>query len=101
LPHFRIGVVPEAAQVARDLHGTSVRREQLERDGSLLRTEARRLGEAEQLLQFHGGEDRAVVAIVELRVASRGEGNGQWREPVEVAIAARERDAALRERINP
>ena len=34
--------------------------------GVWLRADARRLSEAEELLQFHGGEDAAVVAIVEL-----------------------------------
>src|SRR5207302_7112364 len=68
--HFLVRAVPEAAEVARDLDRASVGREQLEGDRHLARPDARRFGEAEQLLQLDGGEDAAVVAVLETRASS-------------------------------
>ena len=65
LPHLRIRPLPEAPQVARRLHGASVRREQQQKHRLPARADARRLGQPEQLLQFDRRRDGAVVAIVE------------------------------------
>src|SRR6202007_904742 len=85
--------VPEAAQIARDLHGAAGGREQLERQRRAVY--ARRVGEGEELLAVAGGDDGAVVAVVELRVAAGGErelrGAGQH-----LALALRRGDAADR-----
>src|SRR3954447_6080771 len=50
LAHLLVRAVPEAAEVLRDLDGTSAGREQRERDWRAMRSDARRLGEAEELL---------------------------------------------------
>src|SRR3954451_6478505 len=91
LPHLLIRAVPEAAEVARDLHRPPRRREQLERDGGAV--DARRVGEAEELLQLDGGDDRAVVAVVELRAAA-GRKVERCRAGDGLALPLRRRDAA-------
>src|SRR3954471_18937228 len=83
LAHLLVRAVPEAAQVLCDLDGTSARREQRERDRRAMRSDARRLGEAEELLKFGRGDDGAVVAIVEFRTATARERNRERRELVE------------------
>ena len=60
LPHLRVGAIPEAAQIARDLHRPAVRREQREQHRLAARADARRLREAEQLLQLHRRRHRPV-----------------------------------------
>ena len=47
-PHLRIGPLPEAPQIARGVHRTSVRREQQEQHRLLMTADARCLGEPEQ-----------------------------------------------------
>ena len=69
LSHLRIGALPEAAQVTRHLDRPAVRREQREDHGLAARPDRRRFGEAEELLQFHRGGDRA-VAVVDKRNGS-------------------------------
>src|SRR4051812_33508873 len=83
LAHLLVRAVPEAAQILRDLDGTSARRQQSERDRRWVRANARRLDEDVQLLQFGGCDDGAVVAIVEFRAASARERNRQGRELVQ------------------
>src|ERR1051326_7713590 len=99
LPHFLVRAVPEAREIARDLHRPSVRREQLERDRHLARTDARRGDEAEELLEFDGGEDAAVVAILESRSASARQRDRERREAIEILLRSRERDATPQHRI--
>ena len=65
LPHLRIRAIPEAAQIARELDRPAVRREQREDDGFALTADARRLGQAEQLLQLHRRRHAAVVVVLE------------------------------------
>src|SRR6185295_14022135 len=79
---------------------TSIRREELERDGRLSRTDARRFGESEKLLQFDGGDDAAVVAVVEACGASARQRDRERREAVDVFLAAGECDAALKQGID-
>ena len=69
LAHLRVGGRPEAAQVLRGLHGTAVRCEQLEDDGSALGTDTRCVCETEQLLELDGRADRPAGAIDERRGA--------------------------------
>src|SRR5437660_785355 len=65
LAHFWIGAIPEAAQIARDLHRTSVRREQRQDDGLAARTDTRRFREAEELLQLHRRRNGPVGVVLE------------------------------------
>jgi len=67
LPHLLVRAVPEAAEVARDLHRAAGRESSSKVTGGTV--DARRVGQAEQLLQLDRGHDRAVVAVVELRGA--------------------------------
>jgi len=57
LAHLLIRAVPEAAKILSDLDGAAGWGEEGEGDRYSPRSEARRLGEAEQLLQFGGGDD--------------------------------------------
>src|SRR5436305_15058668 len=70
LAHFRIRVVPEAAQVAGDLDGTAVRREERQHHRLVPPADPRRLGEAEELLQLHRRGHRPIVVVFEARGAA-------------------------------
>src|SRR5438067_3695978 len=76
LSDLRIGPVPEAAQIAGDLDRPSVRREQREHDRFAPPADARRVGEAEQLLQLHRRGNGSIVVVVESRVAAARHGDG-------------------------
>src|SRR5260221_14290405 len=65
LSPLRIRAIPEAAQIARHLHRPAVRREQRQHDGFALTTDARRLREAEELLQLDRDRDAAVLVVFE------------------------------------
>src|SRR5205814_10496197 len=64
-PDLLVGGVPEVAQVAGGLHGAAVGCEQLERHRLSLGPEARRFGQAEELLQLDRGEDGAVLLVAQ------------------------------------
>ena len=53
LPDLRVAALPEALEVARDLHGAPARREELEGHGHLPRAQPRRRRESENLLNLH------------------------------------------------
>src|SRR5262245_30553409 len=61
LPDLRVGAIPEASEIARRLHGATVRREQLEEDRLAANADPWRIREPEELLKLHGGHDRSVV----------------------------------------
>jgi len=77
-PDLRIGRRPEAPEVARGLHRAAVRGQQREGHRHTAWPEARRVGQAEQLLQFDGGMYRAVCPVVESRRASARQRHGIW-----------------------
>ena len=72
LAYLRVGAVPEAAQVARGLHRTAVRRQQRERDGLVSEAHAGRVGQPEQLLQLDRGDHASVLAVLQSHAAAAG-----------------------------
>src|SRR5688500_13469293 len=63
LANLEVGRRPEAAQVVRDLHGTEIRRQQVQQDRHPSARDARRVGPAEYFLQAHRQHGRLQLAV--------------------------------------
>ena len=77
-PHFGIGAGPEAAQVARHLHGPAVRGEERQKNRHASRPNPRRVSQSKELLQLYRCSNCPVRLIVEARVASARDAD-EWR----------------------
>src|SRR4051794_25248055 len=83
LAHLFVCAVPEAAKVIGDLDGAAAGGEECEGDWGAAGAEAGGFGEAEELLQFGGGDYGAVVAVLQTGTASARQWDRHRRKLVE------------------
>src|SRR5262249_57950576 len=69
LSYGGVGPIPEAAEIARELHRPSVRREERDAQWFAARTDTRRVCQSEQFLQLDRSRDAAIVFVLEADVA--------------------------------
>lgn len=83
LPHFGIRPVPEAPEVAGQLHGPAVGCQERQQDRFVRRSDSRCFCKAAQLLQFRCRGDGAVLSVLEPNVPTTRNSEEDRRVPLE------------------
>ena len=94
LLHLGIGRVPEVAQVGGHLQRLAARRQQVQQHRYATIGHARRIGQAEQLLQLHRQHRRLAVRVFDAALHARGHGDPRRRQRVD-ALAQRPVEAGF------
>ena len=94
LLHLGVGRVPEVAQVGRHLQGLAARRQQVQQHRHATIGHARRIGQAEQLLQLHRQHGWLAVRVFDAALHARRHGDPRRRERVDT-LALRPVEARL------
>lgn len=69
---FRVGVGPEAGEIAGDLLGTEVGCEEMQQHGDSAKRDSRSLGESEDFLNTDSEDGRSIGSIFEFDAAAAG-----------------------------